>query len=412
MIKQMTREQLKRLESWAFYARPEQLLPAGQWTGWLVLAGRGYGKTRIGAEAVNEKARTTERIGLIAETAADARDVMVEGESGIIAHSPEDFMPHYEPSKRRLTWPNGSKAFTYSGDDPEQMRGPQHGFVWADDIAKWRHLRNSWDNMEFGLRLGDDPRWVATTTPRPIPLLREMIKDLSVVVTRGNTYDNAPNVPKTFINRITKRYKGTRLGRQEIYAEIIEDTPGALWTQALIEKHRITTAPDMVRIVVAIDPPATSGEESSEAGIVVVGKDGKKHGYTLDDRSQHATPLEWASAGIDAFNDWNADLIVAEKNNGGEMVEHTLRSVNPKIPVKLVHASRGKYTRAEPISALYEQGEFHHVGVFGALEDQMCTYVPGEESPDHMDALVWGATELFPNLVLPGPMKKKKMIGV
>jgi phage terminase large subunit-like protein len=398
VIAKMSPELVAMTKTWPFKARPEQVMPKGEWRGWLILAGRGFGKTRTGAEATNEIAENGEmHIGLVGESAADVRDVMIEGESGILAVARPDFMPYYEPSKRRVTWPNGAKATAFSGDKPGQLRGPQHGFVWADEPAKWRYLTDAWDQMEFGLRSGSMPRWIATTTPRPLPTIKEMLKDPTVRVTSGSTYDNAQNLAPAFIRRIQKKYEGTRLGRQEIHAKVLDDTPGALWTQALIEKHRVKTHPPLVRVVVGLDPPATSDEESSEAGIVVMGRDAAGHGYVIGDYSLHATPAEWAQAAIDAYHEHDADKIIAEKNNGGEMVEHTLRTINKKIPVKTVHASRGKYTRAEPISALWEKGECHHVGGFPVLEDQQTSYVPGEDSPDRFDALVWAATELFPN---------------
>jgi len=338
------------------------------------------------------------RIALIGETAADVRDVMIEGRSGILTISRPDFRPIYTPSKRRLTWPNGVIATTYSADDPEQLRGPEHDFAWGDEIGKWRY-QAAWENMSLGLRLGKSPRAIATTTPRITPLMRDIIRDPSTLITRGTTYDNAENLSPEFLTRIIKKYEGTRLGRQELLAEMLEDIEGALWTHALIDRHRVRSIPEnLARVVVAIDPAATSGEESDETGIIVAGSipGERSHGYVIADRSMRGSPIEWATAAIEAYREFNADRIVAETNNGGEMIETVLRSIDPNIPYTSVRASRGKRTRAEPISALYEQGLIHHVGVFAALEDQMTTWTPDQnQSPDRMDALVWAMTELL-----------------
>lgn len=376
-----------------------QLAPPGDWSTWLVMAGRGYGKTRTGAEWIRDQVENhgRRRIALVGRTAADVRDVMVEGESGLLAVSPPWFRPHYEPSKRRLTWPNGAIATTYSGDKPDQLRGPQHDAAWCDELAAWRYPE-SWDQLLFGLRLGDDPRVVVTTTPRPVKHIREMVNESSTVITSGSTLENAANLAKPALERLLKKYKGTRLGRQELEAKLLDDVPGALWTHTLIDEHRRNSFPDLVRVVVAIDPAVTDDEGSAETGIVAagVGKDG--HGYVLDDLSLQASPAGWANEAISAYHKFKADRIVAEANQGGDMIEQTLRSVLGSAtmpPYKKVHASRGKLTRAEPVSALYEKGQVHHVGAFAELEDQMCTWVPGEDSPDRMDALVWALTELL-----------------
>jgi phage terminase large subunit-like protein len=385
---------------WPLWARAEQLAPPGDWFCWLILAGRGWGKTRTGAELIRSRVESGNygRIALIGQTAADVRDVIVEGESGLLAVSHPSFMPKYEPSKRRLTWPNGAIATTYSGDSPDQLRGPQHDLAWADELAKWMYPQEAWDNLELGLRLGPNPQAAVTTTPRPIPLIKGLKTDSQTVSPTSNlsTYMNVANVSSKFIRRVIKKYEGTRLGRQELNAEILEDTPGALWKRDQIEALRVRSHPDLVRIVVAVDPPASSDdEEAAEAGIIVggVGTDG--HGYVLDDSSQQGTPSEWASAAVTAYHKFRADRIVAERNNGGDMVGHTIHTVEKGIPVTLVWASRGKLTRAEPISSLYEQKRIHHVGSFAQLEDQMCTWVPGMKSPDRMDALVWAMTELM-----------------
>lgn len=336
-------------------------------------------------------------MALVGPTAADARDVMIEGESGLLAISPPWFRPLYEPSKRRLTWPNGAIATAYSADEPNRLRGPQHDLAWADELAAWRYLVEAWDMLQFGLRLGMNPRLVVTTTPRPLQLIRDLIADATTVVTRGSTYDNAGNLAPKFLRKIQQRYEGTRLGRQEIGAEILDDTPGALWTLKAIDDLRVkrSAVPTLVRVVVGIDPNATSGDDSNEAGIVAAGLGTDGHGYVLDDVSLHGSPSTWAEAAVKLFRETNADRIVAETNNGGEMVELVIRTVDPSVPYRGVWASRGKQTRAEPISALYEQGKVHHVGVFAKLEDQMTTWVPGQTSPDRMDALVWTLSDLM-----------------
>jgi len=393
---------------WSFWARDAQISPPGDWRCWLILAGRGFGKTRIGAEVVRAIAETGEvgRIGLIGQTAADVRDVMVEGESGILEISPPWFRPKYEPSKRRLTWPNGVKATTFSGDEPDQLRGPQHGLVWADEPAKWKYPDDAWSNMEFGLRTGDHPRVVATTTPRPIKLIRELVNDPTTHVTRGSTYDNYGNLAPSFIQKVLTRYEGTRLGRQELLAEILDDNPGALWQRSMIDALRVKTAPDLFRIVVAVDPmvadvntAANLEDEGSACGIVVFGvtegPDG--HGYVLEDKTVFGSPNEWAATAVNAYLEHKADRIVAETNQGGAMVDFTIRTVARDMGVRVsyrgVHASRGKYVRAEPVAALYEQKRVHHVGSMPDLEDELCNWEPGQPSPNRLDALVWGATD-------------------
>lgn len=344
------------------------------------------------------------RIALVAETAADARRVMVEGESGILAISHPSFMPEYSPANRQITWPNGSMAFTYNATQPDQLRGPQHHFAWCDEIAKWQYMQDSWDQLQFGLRLGKDPRQVVTTTPRPLPLIRKLMNDPNTFVTRGRTYDNAANLAAPFLRQIEDRYGGTRLGRQELEGEVLEDIPGALWQRSTIDKNRRPEAPvDLQRIIVAIDPATSSDEGSDETGIVCVGMardaDGYNRGYVLADRSLRGPPDEWAKAAVALYREFEADRIVAEKNQGGEMVEAVIRAADRNVPISLVHASRGKLIRAEPISALYEQNRVHHVGRFDELEDQMCIfssdYDRANGSPDRLDALVWGLSFLF-----------------
>jgi len=335
----------------------------------------------------------------VGQTKADVRDTMVEvGDSSILRISPPWFKPEYEPSKRRLTWPNGVIGIIYSGDEPDQLRGPQHAKAWVDELSKYRYPEDTWDNLEFGMRVGEKPQVIVSTTPRPIPIIKALVKDPSAVVTRGTSYENQANLSPSFIGRIFGRYEGTRLGRQELRGEILEDNPDALWQRQSIDDLRVRQNPPCSRVVVGVDPEATSGENSAETGIIVAGitmQEGKLQGYVLDDLSIRASPSGWASAVITAYYKHKADIVIAEDNNGGEMVEYTIRSVDSKVPVKRIHASRGKYTRAEPISALYEQQKVHHVGFFSDLEDQMCEWVPGDKSPDRLDALVWSLTELF-----------------
>jgi phage terminase large subunit-like protein len=371
-----------------------------------LLAGRGFGKTRTGAELVRARVAgwTARRLALVAPTAADARNVMVEGESGILAISPPWDRPRYEPSKRRLTWPNGAIATLYSADEPERLRGPQHDATWCDELGSWRYPE-AWDMLMLGMRLGADPRIVVTTTPRPTKLIRALIADPTAVVTRGSTYENRTNLAPAFLQQIIRKYEGTRLGRQELEAEILDDVPGALWTRGVIEASRACAAPTLLRVVVAIDPAATSSEDADETGIIVVGKDGQGQGWVLADASGRYPPAEWAKTAIAAYRAHRADRVVAEVNNGGEMVEATLRVIDPNVSFAAVRASRGKLARAEPVAALYEQGRVHHLGTFPQLEDQMCGFVPADHgdfgqrptgcSPDRVDALVWALTDLM-----------------
>lgn len=392
-------------------ARPAQIAPDGDWQTWLVLAGRGFGKTRTGAEWVREQIKAgRSRIALIAPTASDARDVMVEGESGLLSvcwagdrtDTGETLgRPSYEPSKRRVTWANGAVATLFSAEEPERLRGPQFEAGWADELAAWKYLRETWDMFMFGLRLGSDPRTIITTTPKPVPLIREIIKDAKTVVTRGSTFDNAGNLAPKFLKTIREKYEGTRLGRQELNAEILDDLPGALWTRDEIDKHRLKVAPAMRRIVVAVDPSGTGGvdDDGDSIGIVVAGLGIDGRGYILADRTCKLSPDGWGRRAVAAYNEFKADRIVAERNFGGAMVEHVIKTVDRKAAYKEVTASRGKVARAEPIAALYEQGRVSHIGAMPELEDQMCLFGPdgfiGEGSPDRTDALVWALTELM-----------------
>jgi phage terminase large subunit-like protein len=405
-------DELFRLKyEWRAWARPNQLPPEGDWwTVWLLMAGRGFGKTRTGAEYVRDEveAGRAGRISLIAATASDVRDVLVEGESGLMAVCPPWNKPLFEPSKRRVTWPNGAVATMFSGEEPERLRGPQSDLAWCDEIGAWSS-GDAWDQMMFGLRLGRRPRVVATTTPRPTQLIRDIIKRQDVVVTRGGTYENRRNLADAFLTTVVKKYEGTRLGRQELDGELLEDTPGALWSSSMIEQSRLKTVPcELSRIVVAVDPAVTSHEESDETGIVVVGKgsgEWRDHFFVLSDKSgRHpatgTTPgvPTWSQVTVDAYRAHKADRIVAERNNGGDLVAGAIQQVAPGVPVDLVVATRGKVKRAEPIAMLWEQGRAHMVGMHHQLEDQMTTFQPDDptaNSPDRMDAMVWGVTALL-----------------
>jgi phage terminase large subunit-like protein len=319
---------------------------------------------------------------------------MIEGESGILAICPPDERPEYRISKRRLEWPNGAWSLIFTADEPERLRGKQHMKLWADELASWRY-QEAWDQAMFGLRLGDNPQACVTTTPKPMKILKDLLGRDDTVVARGSTYENRANLAAGFFTDIIRQYEGTRLGRQELLAEILDDVPGALWTRALLDDHRRGDLPDLKRVVIAIDPAVTATDDSDETGILVAGVDRAGEGYVFDDLSGRYSPDGWARRVSYAYHHREADRAVAEVNNGGDLVEATLRTVDKAISYKAVRATRGKYTRAEPIAALYEQGRVHHVGTFPELEDQMCTWVPGEKSPDRLDALVWALTELM-----------------
>lgn len=417
LLSTLTEAQLAELRFlWTFWARDNQIAPEGTWNNWLVLAGRGFGKTRMGSEWIRGKVcgdtplspppSGWKRIALVAETAADARDVMVLGDSGILASHPKAFRPDWSPTNRRLTWPNGVEAWVYNATEPDQLRGPQHHGAWVDELAKFRYMQETWDQLMFGLRLGTHPQALVTTTPRPVPLIKKLVQDPDTVVTRGSTLDNQTNLAKNTIKQLYDRYGSTRLGRQELEGEILGDIPGALWSRTVLDDCRIDKAPESLeRVIVAVDPAASSQEGSDENGIVVVGlardKDGYARGYVLEDASLRGSPEEWARAAVKMYRKWQADRIVAEKNNGGDMVATVIKTADRSVPIKLVHASRGKVVRAEPISALYEQGRVHHCGMFDKLEDQMCLFSVDNirsssfGSPDRVDALVWGLTEIF-----------------
>jgi phage terminase large subunit-like protein len=394
---------------WAARARPGQLPPPGDWRVWLVMAGRGFGKTRMGAEWVRGIAESVPgaRIALVGASLAEARAVMVEGESGLLAIAPRWARPVWAPSRRRLAWPNGAQAMIYGAAEPDSLRGPQHSHGWADEIAKWPRGEAAWDNLMLGLRLGGAPRVVATTTPRAVPLVRRLAAPGAAVVTRGRTRDNRANLPPAFLAAMERDYGATRLGRQELDGELIESAPGALWTPGLIEGARLAHVPapadggsPLARVVVAVDPPASAGGDA--CGIVAAGLGHDGRGYVLADASvEGASPERWAQAVAACAARWGADRVVAEANNGGAMVESVLRAAEAGLPVRLVHATRGKSARAEPVAALYEAGRVAHVGRFDRLEDELCGMIAGGgyegpgRSPDRADALVWALTALM-----------------
>ncbi len=408
-IKHWTRPTALKSREWKFWRRDGQIPPVESWRIWLVMAGRGYGKTRMGAEWVNSVAEVNPgaHIALVGATLTEARGVMVEGESGILRLH-HDQQPEWAPSLRKLTWRNGSVATIYSAAEPESLRGPQHDFAWADEIAKWPLGIAAWDNLMLGLRLGARPQAMATTTPRPVPLVRRLVKEAGVVKTNGRTLDNIKHLPPEFIDGVTALYGGTRWGRQELEGELIEDVAGALWSRDLLERQRVISVPDVQRVVIGVDPPVSAGGDACGIIAVALGRDDKA--YVLADHSvKGASPEGWARAVASAVEAWGADRVVAEDNQGGNMVESTLRAADLAMPVKRVHASRGKSARAEPVAALYEAKRAFHIGGFPELEDEMCGLVVGGgyqgpgRSPDRADALVWAMTELMLGKVRAGP---------
>ena len=402
------------LSDWHIWARDDQLPPASlpngdPWRVWLILGGRGSGKTRSGAEWIRAKAlglfdrcAPSQRIALVGETLGDVRHVMIEGISGLLSiHSSQD-RPLFEPSKMQLTWPNGAIAQCFAGDNPESLRGPQFDTAWVDEVAKWHEPERGWDMLQFGLRIGDHPQMVATTTPKAIPLLAKIIKDETTVVTRSKTTDNAAYLAPSFIRDITRRYAGTALARQELDGEIVDTRAGALWRRDWIDAHRVASMSptDMKSIVVAVDPPVTATASSDACGIMVVGLGPDNRAYVIADRTiQGREPHIWARAAIAAYQDFAADRLVAEINQGGDMVVAVLRQIDPAVAVQKVRATRGKWLRAEPVAALYAEGRVSHVGTYPQLEDQMCAFgadgLSSGRSPDRLDALVWALTSLL-----------------
>nr|WP_329605638.1 terminase family protein [Rhizobium alarense] len=384
---------------WRMAARDAQRAPDGDWRTWLLMGGRGSGKTRAGAEWVQATACATPdlRIALVAETLGDAREVMIDGVSGICRIAREN-RPDFEASRRRLVWPNGTIAQIFSSEDPESLRGPQFHLSWCDELGKWKHAQETWDMLQFGLRLGERPRVLVTTTPRPVPLVKALAADPATALRRIRTAENQKHLSAGFIAAMRERYGGTRLGRQELDGELIADREDGLWSRARLEALRIRLAGPMNRIVVAVDPPATASA-ASVCGIVVAGLDAAGRAVVLADCSvSGASPAGWAGAVARAFRRFDADRVVAEVNQGGDMVAATLRSIDANLPVTTVRATRGKYLRAEPVAALYEQGRVAHAGAFPELEDQMCDFGPdglsAGRSPDRLDALVWALTAL------------------
>jgi len=423
-------EQRAILHHWPFWARPEQMPPADNWSIWLIMAGRGFGKTRAGAEWVRSIAESdgSARFALVGANYAETRTVMVEGESGLLSIAPPKQRPVWEPSLKRLSWASGAQAHLYSAAEPEGLRGPQHSHSWCDEIAKWMnnagHAEAAWDNLKMGLRLGFRPQIVATTTPRPVALVRELVGAEDVVISRGRTQDNDLHLPVAFLTAMAADYGGTRLGRQELDGELIEDLEGALWTRAMIEECRVggvrverrrdtgarpnrsldcardERGEGLVRIVIGVDPPASVHGDA--CGIVVAGLGRDGEAYVLADVSvEKARPEIWARAVARAADLWGADRVIAEANQGGAMVKSVLHAAKISLPVRLVHAARGKVARAEPVAALYENGRVHHVGAFPRLEDELCGLLIGGgyagpgRSPDRADALVWALTELM-----------------
>jgi len=387
---------------WEFIARPEQLPPGGNWQNWFFRAGRGSGKTRAACEWLKKNIiQGVLRQAAISPTAGDSRRVMVEGESGIL-NVCQDLNPIYESSNLTVRFPQfgNSKIFLYSAEEPDRLRGPQHEKAVCDELAAWKKLQQTWDMLQFGLRLGKNPQTMIPTTPRPLKPIKEILADPNTVETYGTTYDNKSNLASQFFSRIIKRYQGSRLGRQEIDAEILEDNPDALFNRENIDNNRQDKHPPLRRIVIALDPSGTNKETSDECGICAVGMAGNNQiskFYVLADRSCRKDPNSWAKVAVNLYRELKADYIVAETNFGGDMVKSVINNIDPHIKVKAVHASRGKAIRAEPVSVLYEQNRVHHIGFFPKLEDEMCQWDPLDSSysPNRLDALVWGVTNLM-----------------
>lgn len=405
ILASMTPEQLRRLEyDWDFWGRKNQWEPVSPYRYWVLCAGRGYGKTRTGAETVKSWAKTKAHGGvyaLVGPTIADVRDTMIEGESGILGVSPPWFRPEYYPSKKRLVWPNGTIAYCYSAEKPARLRGPNIGAAWCDELCAWKYMEETWKQLRLTMRKGfARPRTIITTTPRPVELFLKILKDKAAIVTTGSTFENAANLAPGFLEELKQDFVGTRLGRQELYAEILSDVQGALWTHKLIDDTRWKNVrlDELVRVVVAIDPAVSAKMISDETGIIVAGRTASGHGVILQDLSVRGVmPSDWMQRAINAYHKWKADCLVAEVNNGGELIRELASNIDRTVKYEAVHASRGKITRAEPVATLYERGLVHHVGIFKQLEDQMLTYSPvtGMRSPDRMDALVWALASLF-----------------
>jgi phage terminase large subunit-like protein len=405
----------------AIFAHPHQEYGeagnnGGPWITWLMLGGRGAGKTRTGAEWVRAMvhgippwtSRPHGRIALVGETVHDAREVMVEGESGLLRTSPQSQRPEWIATRKRLEWPNGAVGQVFSADDPASLRGPQFEAAWCDELAKWRYAEATFDMLQFGLRLGQRPRQLITTTPRPLPLLKRLLADPRTCVTRAPTSANRDFLAPAFLETVVGRYAGTRMGRQELDGEMIEDRPDALWSRALIEGCRVDAAPALSHIMVGIDPPGSSRQGADACGIVAAGRAESGMYFVLEDASATGlTPQAWATKAVALYRRLNANSLVAEINMGGEMVRSVLRQVDASVPLKEVHATRGKYLRAEPVAALYEQGKVKHVGCFPLLEDEMCDFgingLSSGASPDRLDALVWAISAMLSDRYWDGP---------
>ncbi len=409
LIASMTVDDLEKLDrAFEAWAHPAQRPPEGNWRVWLIQAGRGFGKTRAGAEWVLRLATVPGRpvrIALVGATADEVRSVMVEGESGILASARGRPRPKWEPSLGRLTWPNGSMAFVHSAENPDGLRGPQHHHAWCDEVAKWSHAEETWNNLQMGMRLGEAPRTMVTTTPRPVPIMRRLAAMQDAVVTRGTTAENV-TLPPAFLAAMEADYGATRLARQELGGELIDEVQGALWSRDLIERSRASAEPagdverDYARVVIGVDPPASSGGDA--CGIVAVGLGHDGVGYVIGDHSvAGVSPEGWASRVAAAAEAHRADLVVAEKNMGGDMVEAVLRSADIALPVRGAHAGKGKCARAEPVSLLFERGKARLAGCFPELEDEMAGMVMGGpyqgpgRSPDRADAMVWAMSEVM-----------------
>jgi len=398
--------------TWPFWARPQQMAPEGNWNTWFINAGRGFGKTRAGVEWVRGKVKQGhKRIAAIAATNSDIERVMVNGESGFLARCWKGDKtdkgvlmgkPLWSPTKRLLTWENGAYVQFFSAEEPERLRGPQFEAAWCDELAAWNRDRDTWDMLQFCLRLGKHPQTCVTTTPKPTKLVRDILKNPKTTVTYGSTFDNSANLASTYLEAVKTQYEGTRLGRQELYAEILDEASGALWNRQTLAgcevevDNPVEFAETLARVVVSVDPAVSSNAESDMTGIVVAGVDINGVCYVLQDATDRYTPEGWAAKAIELYHLYGADRIVAERNQGGEMVRYTFKTVDETIPIKLVHASRGKFARAEPVSSLYERGRVKHVKGLDALEDQMVQWEPlgSTGSPDRLDAMVWAITEL------------------
>lgn len=396
-----------------FWALPHQLPPEGDWRAWVILGGRGAGKTRAGAEWVRAQVEgacpldpgRARRVALVGDTFDQVRDVMVMGESGILAASPPDRRPRWKAGERKLVWPNGAEAQAFSAQDPEMLRGPQFDAAWADELGKWKKAQGVWDMLQFALRLGERPQVCVTTTPRSQPVLAELLEAPSTVTTHAPTEANRANLAASFLDEVRRRYAGTRMARQELDGVLLADVEGALWSSAALDGLRVEAAPALDRVVVALDPSVSGGRDADACGIVVAGATMQGppqdwRAYVLADLTvQGLGPAGWARAAISAMERFGAERLVAEVNQGGKLVEEVLRGVDPLVPYRAVHAARGKAARAEPVAALYEQGRVRHLGGLARLEEQMCQMTPwgfqGQGSPDRVDALVWALHELM-----------------